>query len=208
MDIEKVNIILSDICSSGMEVDKLRKNGGTVTFESDCVIKFVDRFKKLMKECLSKFEVDKIIFSRQICYNQIYIGGMFKLKDCYYKFRSSSMYHCYSDRLQIEIMPICEMYDKEKKKIEYQSIWRRSKYYSLEHNFELFKIAKLPKGQKCKAFDIVSIKDRWRDCRKLARITGVSVCGPIYYSVAYLDGSKMTSSYITEGRLIKVKKGI
>ena len=208
MDIEKANVMLTELCSYGMEVDKLRKNGGTVTFESDCIINFVNRFKKLMKECLSMFGISQIIFYRHICYNQIYVGGMFKFKDNYYRFRSSSMYHCYSDRLQIEIMPICEMYDQEKKKIEYQSIWRRSKYYTLEQNFEQFKISRLSKGQKCRAFDIVSIKDRWRDCRKLARITGVSVCGPIYYSVAYLDGSKMTSSYVTEGRLIKVKKGI
>ena len=208
MNIEQANVMLTELCSFGVEIDKIRKNGGKVTFESDCIINFVDRFKKLMKECLSMFGISQIIFYRHICYNQIYVGGMFKFKDNYYRFRSSSMYHCYSNHIQFEVLPVCETYDRETQKTEYQSIWRRSKYYNLEPNFEQFKISRLPKGQKCRAFDIVSIKDRWRDIRRIAKIINVSVCGPIYYSVAYLDGSKMTSSYITEGRLIKVKKGI
>ena len=208
MNIDKANVILMELCHYGKELDRARKNNTPITFKSDCTIKFVSRFKMLINECLKSFGVSKILFYKQMFSNQIYVGCLFKLKDQLYRLRSSSLYHCYNDILRIEIMPICEVYDSKSKKIEYQSIWRRAKYYDLACDFETFKSAKLPRGQKCRLHDIVVLKDRWHDTRTFVKITGITVCGPIYYSVAYLDGSKQTGSYITEGRLTRIKNGI
>lgn len=208
MEQEKLNKLLKEICETGKALDNLSKNNkGSVTYQNNTVIKFIGQFKELIKEFFKQVGITNIMFKSMISYNQLYIGGMFKFKDNYYKIRGSSLWHCFEDHIQIEILPMCETYDSESQEISYKTIWRRTKYYLLKDNFEVLDTFKLPNPAKCKRFDIVSIKDKYRNIRKLAKITSVSVWGPVYYSVKYLDG-KAGSNLISESRVIKIKNGI
>ena len=211
MEQQEMNKLYEDFKSIRIKMIEVFDNVNlkkSLTFKSNLVISYCDLFKKLVKIYLSKLAISNIIFSKQNYYNRIYLGGMFKLKNEYYKF---SIYPPskwgYVNIFQLEIMPLCKI-NPEYGDAKLYPIYRRTKRYSWTNDFDSFSRITLPKPAKCKPQDIVIVRNRYDSTTKIAKILNVNVSGYVFYKVQYLDLGKIVESYITEPRIKLVKNGI
>lgn len=173
--------------------------------------KLYNQFKEVMAYCFEQLNINQVMFSRSFSPNRtnMYLGGMFKYKDNNYKFQISSLYYCGYGQLNLNVLPMCKTCHEESDDFFWEPIWRKQKNLLLQEGFKALYIFKFPRPAKCTKHDLVRVSRRYyNDEKYLGRIVGVTVCGPVYYSVKPLNKSGRTFNYITEGRLTKIKKGL